>query len=207
MSHAVYHFLLALDLAQRDGELRQAAETAFDDYAFLHCDENNGSSLLSLVAKDGRFLRWEEREEAAESGDSWDAARVAALHCVAADLRLFELFPAELFPSELGARTQEEHAKVVRMEALTLADLLLEVHQRVPKRLAELYSLLAPPALRRTPGPADYERASLARLYELLRFSEFPPFSDSVGTPYCYRAWDLTGAEEPTAILQVEIHR
>lgn len=81
------------------------------------------------------------------------------------------------------------------------------VAQRAPKRLAELYRALTPPALPGNPGPADDERASLARHYELLRFSEYPPFSDSVGTPYCYRAWDLTDAEEPTAILRVEIHR
>lgn len=213
--HAKYSFLLTLD--DKDADQKDLLEDAigqFEHWASSHCDDNNWSQPLVLITKKGQILQaceggdWRGRDEVyadvvERAGDKpFDWAMRFALNCVVNELRCFDI------PwMSLGEPKEDEKKEQERLDSLSFEKLVEEIHHNCTKQLALAYRDL------HNGKPAkdtldDWKRRTLARSYEIFRGADRKPFSDN-GTPYEYRAFDLTkyqGSDEDEAILIVDIH-
>jgi hypothetical protein len=221
MSHATYCFLIDIDDPDEPiGEMATEVHSIFEGWADKHCDENNWFQTLSVVLDTGREIKlcedgdYRGRDEFGEDiaampqDQRWEWARLFALKCVANEC-------------SLGGRSPWSFGNEVADELYwDRFDLLLEqILHEVPSRLSEMW---AKGAL--IPEPDASQNEELAMLLETNRRARLSdtmskllhsirdghvPFSDS-GTPYDYRAFDLTSDddEEPAhrAILFVDIH-
>jgi len=212
MSHGIYHFLINTEETEGEDILSDVSDT-FESYARDHCDENNWYTLLTIVTKDNRALYYSDAEREGfgpgeetdeQKAKRWDRAVRSALDCVAIDMRLFDIQPYDL-----GG---EPDVGLVKLDELGYDELIQRIHRDVPKRLSEAYAaLLNPPDLVNKTAVDrmldNWQRRMLAKHYEMFR--ECPrivPFTDTIDTPYDYRAYDLTCGYEPNAILTVDIH-
>lgn len=215
MSHAVYHFLLALDVDDRESaeKIRAAAQNAFDMYAEGHTDDNNWSAPIDVVLRDDRVIPFEK--EASDryklAKHPWKEAVRYALDCVATDLDFWE----HSRPFGLGKASKDEKKELEASQKLSDQEFYAAIVKKTAQFLSGAYALLfkrGPPKRKKEDlGSEDWLEAfrrdtHAAKLAHLMSCN-LVPFTTSLATPYEYRAYDLTqGDEEPNAILRVDIH-
>lgn len=197
--HAVYHFLVNVDLSQPEEAIKSDVMATFNSYADNHCDENNWWAEIDIVTADNRVLdleggaRWH-----ATDNSSFEYAKLHALRCVANDMNLFET-------SGFSIGGQDEGGK--KIDSLDFDGLLQAIKTEVPRTLAEGYGKLAEGVVD-SDWISHYRRKKLGDHFERLMESRDGkvPFVDPA-SPYQYRCFDLTGYEqEGNAILRVDIH-
>lgn len=223
MSHAVYSYLLSLDLSEQDGKvLCQSAMGAFDGYAERHLDENNWYSPVLLVLKDNRVLtdfadpsnRYEPPTEQELTAYGWDKALRFAFDCALIEI---EAFNVPTF--DFGKDSPEEEGVRRELDALSMEAVYQKVLTLMPNKIIGAYQeFLAKVQKGKGPNPfhpdfkqslrdmEDWRRKRMADHFELFVSAHLPPFSTDIRTPYDYRCYDLTNEEEANAILQLDIH-
>ena len=191
-------------------EVRDEIEAQIAAFWWDRGEAGDGYTPVGVVTLHGRVVGLVPEEESRRDiggdgthiwagipkGRRWDWTRLRALRAVAEDLELFR-----------DRRDRDRAAR--RMATLSFDDLLRAIHREVPERLAVAYRKIGTTS----PPPRGPSRQALAEArsfrisegYRLLRQAADPPFTDTMATPYEYRAFDLHG-EGANAIAVVNIH-
>lgn len=201
--HAVYFFLMSLEDADdlEGAELLANAEETFSGRFSDNLDENNWWTAQAVVCEDGASAISSEIENPDYPLEDFQTLRRIATQAVITDLSSHLHGVWDVNPLAFGARGADE----TRMDQMTLAELLTEVGRKVPPALSEMYARMS------VDGGAHgdlqgYQRRRAVEIFERLLGCDTPPFA-SDGTPYEYRAFDLTWGEDGRkAIFLVDIH-
>lgn len=160
-------------------------EDLFEGFSEERCDENNWSKELCFVGVDGEVKQYEPDDEDAISSEflkipqdqRFERAKVFSLELVAHDMGI------NMPQDEIGSSN--------------LKELMQRIRSEVPLKLAKMYGDF--------PDCLGYERRKTVKTFERFLQCDRPPFARS-GTPYDYRAFDLTFEGGVTGILFVDIH-
>jgi hypothetical protein len=211
--HAANCFLLSLE---GDDPVKDA-KSQLNNWANRRCDENNWYKEEVLITRKGDIIQmcedgdWRGREEVghyvkANAGSApFEWARRFTLNCVCTDLDVFDLPRFSIIPP-----TNEQEAMRKKLDEMSFGDLIQYIDETVPKKLSRIYA-----EMKRDNPPddwlADYKRRRMVDTFERYYSTHTKPFSCD-GTPYEYRAFDLTGGDDlneigdSAAIMIVDIH-
>ena len=203
-------YLLTQVQAIAETEIRDEIEARISAFWWERGEAGDGYTPLGIVTFQGRIVGVVPEEESRRDlgGDGthiwagipksrrWDWTQLRALRAVAEDLELFR-----------DRRDRDRAAR--KIATLSFDDLLRAIHREVPERLAVAYRKMAgtaPPRRARCRQAVVESRSfRISEGYRLLRQAADPPFTDTMATPYEYRAFDLHG-EGANAIAVVNIH-
>jgi hypothetical protein len=216
MSHATYCFLINIsDPEATDQEIASDVVDTIAMWAERHCDENNWYQEEAVVlanpdpARAGRVVGFAPvpgyrnemgaRISLIPQQDRWEWARLLSLQCVASNF-------------ELGGRSSYSFLDDKPEESFwnNFDDLKKQILDEMPPRLAALWArgALENDDNNRQNFLDAHHRNKWSREMGLflgsIRWGTVPFATD--GTPYDYRAFDLTNGHEGTAIVFVDIH-